>query len=118
MKDYFQNRKEFACPCCKQVVMKDLTYQRFNLTRSIAGIPMVVNSGYRCEKHNKAVGGSANSAHLRGAGDIKATTSKEKFLIVNAAIKAGFHRIGIYQNFVHLDDDDSLPDHVIRRGNY
>lgn len=36
------------------------------------GKPIMVTSGYRCDKLNKAVGGSASSAHLQGyAADIQ-----------------------------------------------
>ena len=34
--------------------------------RERLGRPIVVNSGYRCPIHNAAVGGVANSQHLRG----------------------------------------------------
>ncbi len=30
------------------------------------GKPITVNSGYRCQVHNKAVGGVANSQHMKG----------------------------------------------------
>ena len=39
--------------------------------REAYGKPIYVNSGYRCEKHNKAVGGVPKSQHMRGeAADI------------------------------------------------
>lgn len=39
--------------------------------RERLGKPIVVNSGYRCQVHNKTVGGVANSQHMRGeAADI------------------------------------------------
>ena len=39
--------------------------------RAAWGKPIRVNSGYRCPKLNKAVGGAANSSHMRGqAADI------------------------------------------------
>jgi hypothetical protein len=34
--------------------------------RALLGAPMHIDSGYRCEALNKAVGGVANSAHLSG----------------------------------------------------
>ena len=34
--------------------------------RKLAGIPFSLSSAYRCPKHNKAVGGVADSAHTRG----------------------------------------------------
>lgn len=36
------------------------------------GMPIIVTSGYRCEKLNKAVGGSSSSQHMKGqAADIR-----------------------------------------------
>lgn len=34
--------------------------------RQRLGKPITVNSGYRCQVHNKTVGGVANSQHMRG----------------------------------------------------
>lgn len=34
--------------------------------RQRLGKPITVNSGYRCQVHNKAVGGVANSQHMKG----------------------------------------------------
>jgi len=48
------------------------------------------------------------SSHLYGrAADILATTSRDRFNIVNALIKAGFNRIGISEKsgFIHVDND-------------
>ena len=40
--------------------------------REAYGKPIIVTSGYRCEKLNKAVGGAANSQHVKGeAADIR-----------------------------------------------
>jgi hypothetical protein len=40
--------------------------------RAIAGVPITVDSAYRCPVHNAAVGGVPNSEHTRGiAADIK-----------------------------------------------
>ena len=41
-------------------------------------IPIYVNSGYRCEKLNKMVGGAAKSNHLYGKAVDLTTRSKEK----------------------------------------
>jgi hypothetical protein len=34
--------------------------------RVVVGVPLIISSGYRCARLNVAVGGSANSAHIRG----------------------------------------------------
>ena len=42
------------------------------------GKPIVVNSGYRCPRHNLAVGGVTNSQHMKGeAADITAGSPEE-----------------------------------------
>lgn len=95
-------------------MMQKSTLIKLQNARTRAGIPFVINSGYRTPAHNRAVGGSANSAHTRGhAVDIRARTANEKYKIVKACMAAGFTRIGIYKNFVHVDDDPSLPQNVI-----
>jgi len=78
--------------------------------REEAGIPFIINSGFRTLNWNAKLGTTPNSAHTRGlAADIAAPTSRERFLIVDAAIKAGIHRIGIGKSFVHVDIDGTLP---------
>ena len=45
--------------------LKD-TATRLEAIRAALGQPMHINSGYRCEELNKAVGGVPDSAHLTG----------------------------------------------------
>lgn len=86
--------------------------------RGIAGIPFTITSGFRTPSHNAYVGGvqpslqSKGSSHLFGyAADIAAPTSRQKYVIVDALIKAGFNRIGIGNSFIHVDNDpDKDPD--------
>ncbi len=77
-----------------------------NYARHIAGNPWKVNSGQRSKEHNAEVGGVAGSSHVKGcAVDISATSGAKKFEVVSCAIAAGFTRIGIAKNFIHLDHD-------------
>ncbi len=79
-----------------------------------AGIPFIVNSGYRTPAHNAAVGGVPNSAHLHGwAADISARTPTQKTRILQAARAAGFNRFGIYDTFIHLDCDPGKRGDVV-----
>lgn len=79
----------------------------------LAGIKFLFNSAFRTRPYNTKVGGVSNSAHLYGlAVDIKAPTRAIRDKIVWAAKKAGFKRIGIGSNFVHLDNDNSKPQYV------
>jgi len=81
--------------------------QLLDEARDIAGIPFRINSGFRTPKHNKKVGGSSNSSHLRGrAADIACTHSSQRFRIVAALIAAGFNRVGIASSFIHVDNDN------------
>ena len=51
-----------------------LTEQLLDPLRAAYGAPIHVNSGYRCEQLNRAVGGVENSAHLDGwAADLRPT---------------------------------------------
>jgi len=77
--------------------------------RDIAQVPFRITSGVRSISHNKAVGGTENSSHLRGkAADIACSTSAERFRIVAALIAVGFNRIGIGETFIHVDNDDEI----------
>ena len=77
-------------------------------------IELEFSSGFRCKECNTKAGGSKNSAHLRGlAVDILADTSAERFLLVSAAVRLGFSRIGVAKRFIHLDVDTSLPNFML-----
>ena len=82
--------------------------------RNIANIPFKINSGYRTEKHNKNVGGSKDSSHLKGlAVDIHCSESRNRSIILNALLKVGFTRIGIAKTFIHADLDFDKSQNVI-----
>lgn len=80
MKNFSLN--EFRCKCCKELpadawmYVEHLVNNLLDPVRDAFGKPIKVNSGYRCEKHNKEVGGAKNSQHLLGqAADIAAEHS-------------------------------------------
>lgn len=82
--------------------------------RDIAKIPMYINSGTRSEKKNKEVGGVPESSHVHGFGaDIRCTNSTERYILISAAIEAGFNRIGISKDFIHIDNDPTKDKKVI-----
>lgn len=87
---------------------------RLEQAREIAGIPFVITSGLRSDEHNARVGGSPSSAHLTGnAVDIKCESSRHRMIMVDALIQAGFDRIGIGADFIHVDNDRSKPHNVM-----
>jgi len=117
MKNYFPDN-ELQCPCCGKLNFSKDTKLKLNLARALAGIPFILNSACRCKAHNTEVGGKENSSHLcEGqectAVDIKATTSRQRYLILAALIGAGFNRIGIAKTFVHADADPTKDEKVI-----
>lgn len=82
--------------------------------RTIAGIPFRINSGYRTKHHNKTVGGTPNSSHLKGlACDISCANSSERYAILHALVSVGFTRIGVGNTFIHVDLDLDKPQRVI-----
>ena len=82
--------------------------------RKIAAVVFKITSGYRSPAHNAKVGGVKGSSHTNGhAVDIYAPTSTQKYLIINGLLQAGFNRIGIAKNFIHVDDDPSKSEDVI-----
>ena len=108
-------KKEFACKCgCGYGDISVELVKKLQAIRDFCGFPLVINSGCRCVRYNKKVGGKVNSAHTRGlATDIKAIASQTKFTIIKGAIQSGFQRIGIYPQFIHLDIDPEKPQGVI-----
>lgn len=57
---------EFMCPCCKELVIDERLIAALEAIRSKLGRPLKINSGYRCEAHNAAVGGERSSKHTLG----------------------------------------------------
>lgn len=65
---------EFRCHCCgagDDVVSQELL-DALQRLRDLWGRPMALTNGYRCPKHNAAVGGAPHSSHMTGeAADIE-----------------------------------------------
>tara|TARA_R100000664_G_C2749510_1_gene136888 strand:+ start:140 stop:523 length:384 start_codon:yes stop_codon:yes gene_type:complete len=113
MKEYFRKVKgvyvEFNCPCCGKNEMNQLFIDTLRAAREYSNTPFVINSGYRCEKHNKKIGGVSSSTHIVGsAADIHCTESRQRALILCGLLEAGFSRIGIAKTFIHVDMADRL----------
>ena len=81
--------------------------------REIAGVPFIVNSGWRTPEHNKKEKGKSDSSHLIGyAVDLSVTDSRTRFIILHALIAVGFTRIGIGKTFIHADNDPNKDPQV------
>lgn len=112
---YFSAAEFARCtPSCKLSQMDENFLRVLDRIRETAGIPLVLNCAYRSVAWDKAKGRSGNSAHTRGkAVDIRCNASATRWKIVRAAITCGIRRIGIGETFVHIDNDDTLPQGVI-----
>ena len=86
--------------------------RRLELIRQIIGKTIVIASGCRCPAYNKKVGGVPDSAHLKGkAADVYVPNSRFRFSFLNWAFSY-FRRIGVGQDFIHVDIDDEKPINV------
>jgi hypothetical protein len=112
MKNYFPE-KDMACKCCGVSKMQPSTIEKLNKAREIAGFPFKINSAYRCEKHNKAIGSNSIVHPLGYAADISCTESRKRFIIIDALLKAGFRRIGVHKQFIHADDCPTRDQDVV-----
>lgn len=106
--DYFPERP-WGCKChtCKRTgfVMTELITM-LNMARHFAGVPFVITSAMRCEAYNFYLGGSKDSSHISGvAADIEVKDSRSRYKILNGVFLAGFMRIGIHIDFIHVDID-------------
>ena len=57
---------EFACKHCGENKITQEVIDMAQIIRDELGVPVRVNSGYRCAEHNKRVGGSPKSQHMNG----------------------------------------------------
>jgi len=106
--------EEFKCHCCGENNIDIELVTILDDIREILGLPMKVNSGYRCAKHNKEVGGKEDSAHLYGkAADTEMLHGRMVWDFVDLAKAKGIQRIGVYKTFVHVDIDRTKPQKVM-----
>ena len=91
-------------------MMEPECLEMLDLARDLYGAPMIVSSGFRTVAHNKAVNGSPKSSHMLGyAADIFCPSSVKRFHMIVAFMNAGFTRIGVGEDFIHVDCDPNKP---------
>ena len=107
--------QEFVCHCgcgmppeARQNI-EALVTNVHDPVRDEYGKPIYVNSGYRCEKHNKAVGGVPKSQHMVGqAADISLrltaySLQDELMKLARIIVAQGkFDQLIIYPTFLHV----------------
>lgn len=105
---------EFRCRCgCGGCLIDPRLMELLETCRGQYGKPMIVTSGFRCEKHNEAVAGAPSSAHLTGhAADIACGNASDRFMLVKI-FSNHFTRIGLAKSFIHVDTHPTNPQNVI-----
>ena len=110
------SEEQFRCPCCGGLKIDDRLIDMLDgavaQLESVVGEvrEVVVTSGYRCEAHNRDVGGYHKSFHLIG----KAADTMPRVVGVDAVdvmrlwffalIRAGFNGVGYTNGYaVHAD---------------
>ena len=102
---------EFDCRgvgCCDETLVDMQLVEYLQKIRDHFGKPIIISSGYRCERHNRSVGGATASKHKAGmAADIMiAGVSPSE--VAKYAESIGVKGIGLYETakdgyFVHID---------------
>lgn len=111
----FFTREEFRCKCggryCNgfPAEMSEDTVRCADEIRRRAGVPLLVNSGLRCDRWNAIQGGVKNSNHRTGhAVDLSGNISPAKLYAiaqeVHAAKIPGRGGLGLYDWGIHEDD--------------
>lgn len=98
-------KDELKCKCGCELynIHQELIYKLEEI-RVDYSRPMVINSGSRCIKYNTAVKGAIHSPHLKGwAVDIRISSSNQRYELMMIALTKGIRRIGVADNFIHID---------------
>lgn len=116
------SRKEFECRCCGRLLLDQALLDGLEALRKRAGVPLIINAGYRCPRHNEEVGGVPGSEHTRGlAADIRLPGLPLQRMYELALEIPQFARggIGAYDSdFLHVDVRDHHARWARVRGRY
>lgn len=86
----------------------------------IGGLPLHINSGYRCPQHNAAIGGVSNSQHTKGtAADVARPSHLSFDEFAWYVDQLAFDGIGLYRcsDFIHVDvRDGGIGSHIYWEG--
>lgn len=103
---------EFQCKgsgCCSEVLVDELLPKYLQqISDHFGNTPVTITSGYRCQKHNRNVGGATGSRHTKGqAADIVVAGVAPRTVAAYAE-SIGVKGIGLYETrkdgyFVHID---------------
>lgn len=98
------SREEMACKCgCGLDTVDAELLSLLEKIRAHFDRPITINSGCRCEAHNRAVGGSKNSQHLIGRAADIVVEGTPASLVAELARQLGAGGVGGYFGFTHID---------------
>ena len=104
------NVNEFACKCgCGFNIIDQRVIDMAETIRTALGVPVRVNSGCRCEKHNSRVGGVKGSKHTKGlAADLSCELGAVKMFDTVKKLHAEGKLPQLdycirYKTFIHID---------------
>lgn len=100
------SQSEFQCKCCGEHKINAGLIVILEELRSHFNAPIKISSAYRCEKHNKAVGGASNSQHVKGnAVDIVVSgiPPRHVYAHLEKTPYANLLGLGSYATFTHVD---------------
>lgn len=100
------------CDCGPETAQEvnPLLIEKLDQLRDLIGGPIEISCAYRCPAHNAAVGGVANSQHVKGnAADVQTPeydhcNTPEQ--LESYCEKVGFDGIGVYEWGCHVDVRD------------
>lgn len=99
--------QEFECRCvkCKNQIISVQLVNGLQYVRSMIRMPIIINSGFRCESHNASLSNSSpDSMHLRGrAVDVVAPNYPHQSVLGLIFASHGY-RVGLYEKFLHIDN--------------
>ena len=100
---------EFACHCCGKNEIKQRIIDIAQKIRTRIGVPIHINSGYRCAKHNANVGGVKASKHTKGkAADLSCSLGAKVLFDTVKKLHAQGKLPDLdycikYKTFIHID---------------
>ena len=89
--------------CCSKTMIDIELVGYLQVIRNYFGKAVTINSGYRCQKHNKNIGGEKNSRHTQGMAADIVVKGVTPIKVAQFAEMIGIRGIGLYDNFVHID---------------
>ena len=103
-------KSELVCPCgCNEFMLDIHILNKLQQLRDKIKIPIIISSGYRCQRRNEKVGGSVNSGHLVGKAIDFYSPNISTTILWEHLERIGINGMGHYKEsngfrFIHIDN--------------